>query len=75
MVEQRLKGKRNGFFIECGANDGMFQSNTVYFERKYSWTGLLVEANPRLAKLLLSSNREVKFTFEIKRMILTHCPN
>lgn len=33
----------NGFFIECGANDGEQQSNTFYFEKKMGWKGLLVE--------------------------------
>ena len=33
----------NGIFIECGANDGVRQSNTFYFEKKMGWKGLLVE--------------------------------
>ena len=26
--------KKNGFFIELGANDGLKQSNTAFFEKK-----------------------------------------
>ena len=59
MIERLIGGRRNGFFVECGANDGQFQSNTVYFEEKLNWTGLLVEANPRLARALLARNRKV----------------
>ena len=33
----------NGFFIEAGANDGRAQSNTLLFEERLGWTGLLVE--------------------------------
>lgn len=33
----------NGFFIECGANDGLTQSNTAFLEKMKNWTGLLVE--------------------------------
>lgn len=33
----------NGFFIEAGANDGISQSNTLMYEKKYGWTGLLIE--------------------------------
>ena len=33
----------NGFYIECGANDGVNQSNTWYFEKKLKWRGLLIE--------------------------------
>lgn len=48
--EQRTK---NGFFIECGANDGSFISPTIQLEKIYNWTGLLIEANPiPFAKLL-----------------------
>jgi FkbM family methyltransferase len=38
-----------GTFIEAGANDGLQQSNTLYFERYRQWTGLLVEPIPDLA--------------------------
>ena len=34
---------KNGFYIECGANDGVSQSNTWYFEKKLGWKGLLIE--------------------------------
>ncbi|MBN2106043.1 MAG: FkbM family methyltransferase [Deltaproteobacteria bacterium] len=40
----------NGFFIEVGANDGISQSNTLYFERYKGWKGLLIEAIPGLAE-------------------------
>ncbi len=33
----------NGFYIECGANDGVNQSNTWYFEKSLGWKGLLIE--------------------------------
>jgi FkbM family methyltransferase len=36
----------NGFFVELGANDGVTQSNTLYFERYRSWRGVLVEPAP-----------------------------
>ncbi|MCI5128756.1 MAG: FkbM family methyltransferase [Candidatus Electrothrix sp. AS4_5] len=41
---------RGGFFIEAGGNDGISQSNTLYFERYLGWRGLLVEAIPSLAE-------------------------
>lgn len=41
----------NGFFIECGANDGHRQSNTFHLEYFMNWTGILVEPIPHLAKI------------------------
>ena len=35
-----------GYFVELGANDGVSQSNTLYFERYRRWRGLLVEPAP-----------------------------
>ena len=32
-----------GYFVELGANDGINQSNTFYFEKKRRWSGVLIE--------------------------------
>ena len=39
--------QKTGFFIELGANDGITQNNTLYFER-IGWKGLLIEPVPAL---------------------------
>ena len=44
-----LDTHERGVFVEAGANDGVTQSNTLLFERRYGWTGLLVEPIPELA--------------------------
>jgi len=36
----------HGFFIEIGSYDGESLSNTLFFEMRRNWTGLLIEANP-----------------------------
>jgi FkbM family methyltransferase len=33
----------NGYFVELGANDGVNQSNTLFFERFREWKGILIE--------------------------------
>ena len=33
----------DGYFIECGANDGVDKSNTWYFEKYLNWHGILIE--------------------------------
>jgi FkbM family methyltransferase len=35
--------KEGGFFIELGANDGLRQSNTAFFELSRGWKGILIE--------------------------------
>lgn len=38
-----LKGKRNGYFIEFGATNGVTLSNTYLLEKVYGWSGILAE--------------------------------
>lgn len=33
----------DGFFVELGANNGVHQSNTLYYEKFRNWTGVLIE--------------------------------
>lgn len=33
----------NGYYIELGANDGVSQSNTLFFELNRNWSGILIE--------------------------------
>lgn len=57
LVDNLLSGRRNGFFIECGANDGETISNSLFFELQRNWTGLLIEANSKYHQTLLDKNR------------------
>lgn len=38
--------KRDGFFIEFGATDGVTGNNTWLLENEYGWSGILAEPNP-----------------------------
>jgi len=40
--------KKNGFFIEFGAHDGLFRSHTYILEHVFHWTGILCEPIPSL---------------------------
>ena len=37
------KGKKSGYFIDIGANDGVSYSNTLRLEYEYQWTGVCFE--------------------------------
>ena len=45
--------KRDGFFVEIGAYDGVESSNTYAMEKGYGWKGLCVECNPRFYQTLI----------------------
>lgn len=45
-VIEFYKNKRNGFFIEIGANDGINLSNTYLLETQYNWKGICCEPIP-----------------------------
>ena len=48
-LNERIFGnKRDGTFVEIGGYDGWMGSNCVFFEKVLGWTGLVVEASPRL---------------------------
>lgn len=47
VLHEIYKGKRNGYFVEIGAYDGIEYSNTYLMEKDYEWKGLLIECNPR----------------------------
>ena len=44
-VIEKMAGKRNGFFIDIGASDGISANNTLSLEKYYGWKGILIEGN------------------------------
>jgi len=45
-VQSILGNKRNGYFVELGASDGIYLSNTYFFEKELGWNGICIEPNP-----------------------------
>jgi FkbM family methyltransferase len=45
-VLEFYKNKRDGYFVDIGANDGVTISNTYLLEKDYGWKGICVEALP-----------------------------
>ena len=49
---------KNGFFIEAGALDGQFLSNTLWLEQNLNWTGLLIEPDSNNYRFLKNKHRK-----------------
>lgn len=45
-VLEMLNNKKNGYFLDVGAYDGIKFSNSLLLEKKFDWRGLLIEAHP-----------------------------
>jgi len=56
LVVLLLRGKRNGYFVEFGACDGLSLSNTYALESRLQWKGILAEP-ARIWHERLKSNR------------------
>ena len=49
------KEKKNGYFIEIGASDGIELSNTYLLESEYKWNGICIEPIPiKYQKLIIN---------------------
>lgn len=59
------KGKRNGYFIEVGAYDGIESSNTYLLEKEYGWTGICVECSPQKYELLCKHRSSINIPFAL----------
>jgi hypothetical protein len=57
LYENYFYGMVDGIVVESGALDGIFLSNSLMFERNFGWHSILVEANPKNFKKLLSAPR------------------
>lgn len=61
-IASELGGKKNGFFVEIGACDGLRLSNSLFFERHMGWRGVLAEPG-KAWHPALKKNRLAKIDF------------
>lgn len=62
--EKFFLNKRGGSFIECGAFDGVIESNTLFFYENFDWRGYNIEPVPKIFEAL-KNNREKDKNFNL----------
>ena len=50
-----FRNYKNGFFVECGAYDGILDSTCKFFEESLNWTGMNIEAVPYIFDKLVEN--------------------
>jgi FkbM family methyltransferase len=56
-VLEQCEYKKEGFFVEFGATDGVLLSNTYLLEKEFGWKGICAEPNPAFFKKLQLNRR------------------
>ena len=56
-VLKHLNYKKNGYFVEIGAANGIELSNTYLLEKNYGWNGICVEPIPDKFKQLKQNRK------------------
>lgn len=55
--ENIFKNKRNGIFVDIGADDGILNSNTYFFEKELGWNGICIEPRDNAFKKLKNNRK------------------
>jgi FkbM family methyltransferase len=50
-IKNISKFMSNGIFLDIGGYDGITGSNTYFLEKYLNWKGIIVECNPKIAKI------------------------
>lgn len=59
-VMSYFNNKRDGVFIDIGANDGITLSNTYYLEKELGWKGICIEPIPEIFEQLDKNRNCIK---------------
>ncbi|XP_052283287.1 uncharacterized protein LOC127880097 [Dreissena polymorpha] len=57
-VDDLLKQRRDGFFVELGGFNGETSSNTLFFEKHRGWSGIFIEADPTSYGTMVTKDRK-----------------
>tara|TARA_R100000329_G_scaffold148183_1_gene136720 strand:+ start:155 stop:820 length:666 start_codon:yes stop_codon:yes gene_type:complete len=57
-VLEYFKNSDKGFFIDVGAHDGITWNNSIALSEIHNWSGICIEAHPKVFKLLIANRTE-----------------
>jgi FkbM family methyltransferase len=57
VIEEIFKKKKGGFYVDVGAHDGVYISNTYSMERFFKWEGLCIEPSAASSHALLKRKK------------------
>jgi FkbM family methyltransferase len=57
LLENCFWGQTGRFFLEVGAHDGLYGSDTLIFEREFGWSGILIEPVPEMFQTLKANRK------------------
>lgn len=60
-----LNFKKNGFYLDIGAYDGVQTSNTFILEKELDWSGICIEANSEVFKNLSLNRNSINLNLAI----------
>lgn len=61
IIDTIFKYKKEGYFVDLAASDGIKINNTLLLEKKLDWNGICIEPNPNFYKKL-KTNRNCNVT-------------
>lgn len=54
-----LKGKRNGLYLEVGAQEPFYQNNTALLETEFGWEGISIEIREDLCRMFAEQRKNI----------------
>jgi FkbM family methyltransferase len=61
-IIDNIKLPKNGTFVDVGADQSIYGSNTYYFEKYLGWNGICVDADERTINKLKEKRKKVLYT-------------